>query len=684
MRPLPLLVLLAAVVSPLSAALAPAPKLTRGPYLQCATPAGIKIVWRTRAEGTPGIKFGLTPLLLDQSLPTSAISIKRPIDDLEDPTSEPALASGPEGTRQFESSITGLHPDTLYYYSVTLDDKPLSQPADGCSFRTLPVPGTDRPSLFWVVGDSGTGNKVQLAVHKAMRDWLKKENRTLDGYLHVGDMAYGSGLDSEFQGFFFESYTETLRNTVCWPAMGNHEGRHSSGQTGRGPYYDAYICPKEAEAGGVASGTEAYYSFDFGKTHFICLNSHDLPRDPVGAMAQWLKADLEKTTADWLIAFWHHPPYTKGSHDSDKEKQLIEMRSMIMPILESGGVDLVLTGHSHIYERSMLMDGAYATPTRSANVILNDGDGKPTGDGPYRKSAGLKPNEGTVQIVAGHGGTTLSRTMAPSPVMRTSLLEFGSVLLDVKGDTLNALMLNSEGKISDTFHMVKSGTVTVTRIAQPWDPPPFTGPRIVPIRGKNSGAGPNGKPPVLTKDARPLIAPGATWQYLAGSKPAFGWQDPGFTSPAWLTGPSGFGYSDNDDATQIPDMRNKFKYICIRQDFDLSGLENPNLFRLKVSYDDGFIAYLNGREVVRANVESGFLETARGITPHEAQKKFETFALKIPPGVLKAGKNALSIEGYNDDLDSSDFTLNPSLWLEPVEPKEPAPDKEKEKEKSND
>ena len=100
-------------------------------------------------------------------------------------------------------------------------------------------------------------------------------------------------------------------------------------------------------------------------------------------MAQWLKADLEKTKAEWLIAYFHHPPYTKGSHDSDKEEQLIEMREHIMPILESGGVDIVFTGHSHIYERSMLIDGAYATPTVSEGVILDDGDGNPNGDGPY-------------------------------------------------------------------------------------------------------------------------------------------------------------------------------------------------------------------------------------------------------------------------------------------------------------
>ena len=119
----------------------------------------------------------------------------------------------------------------------------------------------------------------------------------------------------------------------------------SKGTNGTGPYYDAYVLPARGEAGGLASGTEAYYSFDFGRAHFVCLDSHDLDRRPTGLMARWLKMDLERTRQDWIIAYFHHPPYTKGTHDSDREKQLIEMRTLIMPILETGGVDLVLTGH---------------------------------------------------------------------------------------------------------------------------------------------------------------------------------------------------------------------------------------------------------------------------------------------------------------------------------------------------
>ncbi len=74
-------------------------------------------------------------------------------------------------------------------------------------------------------------------------------------------------------------------------------------------------------------------------------------------MLTWLELDLASTSQDWIIANWHHPPYSKGSHDSDVDSEQVAMRENALPVLESHGVDLVLTGHSHAYERSMLIDG---------------------------------------------------------------------------------------------------------------------------------------------------------------------------------------------------------------------------------------------------------------------------------------------------------------------------------------
>ncbi|MGI9239895.1 MAG: metallophosphoesterase, partial [Verrucomicrobiales bacterium] len=352
---------------------------------------------------------------------------------------------------------------------------------DDHSFTTLPNPDSTGPLRLWVVGDSGNGSQAQLDGYNAMRSFVANDGKPIDAYLHLGDMAYNTGLDSEFEGNFFRVYRELLRNTVVWPTMGNHEGANSFGIAQEGPYFDAYALPTVGESGGLASGTEAYYAFDIGRVHFICLDSHDLDRSATGDMALWLKADLEMADADWLIAFWHHPPYTKGTHDSDRELRLIEMREFIMPILESGGVDLVLAGHSHIYERSMLVDGAYATPTVAEGVVLDDGDGDPFGNGPYLKSAALNPNEGTVAVVAGHGRSA-TRYFGISPIMRSTIAEVGSVIIDIDDETLTGKMVNSAGLVRDEFQMVKQGVVTPTIVEDPWQPrgPEFRTERLTP------------------------------------------------------------------------------------------------------------------------------------------------------------------------------------------------------------
>ena len=435
----------------------------RGPYLALGTPRSMCVVWRTRRQIDPVVRYGRSPNRLDHSTCGQDILVKT--KNHANPTL--ALHSSADDVRQYEATISDLKPSTTYYYAVYDADQLLAGGDRTYRFRTHPKPGAVRPLRFWVVGDSGTGDQNQADVHMAMRSFSRNRHRPVDIYLHVGDMAYGSGTDNEFEGNFFKPYRRTLRNTVCWPAMGNHEGQTSSGVTGIGPYYDSYVLPKRGEAGGLSSGTEAYYSFDYGNAHFIALDSHDLDRSPGAAMGQWLTADLAQTDADWIFAYWHHPPYTKGSHDSDTENQLVEMREHIMPILEDGGVDIVFTGHSHIYERSMLIDGAYATPTTAEGVVLDDGDGDPRGDGAYRKSDGLRPHEGTVVIVTGHGGTGLSR-IGTVPIMRRVIFpEHGSVIVDVKGDTATAIMLNSKGKQRDLFRIVKRGRVTPKRLANP-------------------------------------------------------------------------------------------------------------------------------------------------------------------------------------------------------------------------
>jgi len=122
-------------------------------------------------------------------------------------------------------------------------------------------------------------------------------------------------------------YPDVLRQSVVWPTIGNHDTYTDFTLTDF-PYLHIFSLPTQGEAGGVPSGTKRYYSFNYGNIHFVCLDSMSSVRTTGSPMLQWLAQDLAANTNGlaWLIAFWHHPPYSKGTHDSDWEIELIEMR----------------------------------------------------------------------------------------------------------------------------------------------------------------------------------------------------------------------------------------------------------------------------------------------------------------------------------------------------------------------
>ena len=173
-------------------------------------------------------------------------------------------------------------------------------------------------------------------------------------------------------------------------------------------------------------------------------------------MLTWLEADLAATTADWIIAIWHHPPYSKGNHDSDLENNLVQMRENVLPILDAYGVDVTFTGHSHDYERSYLIDGHYDDSTTwSSSFMVSSGNGVETEDGPYQKAMlGPTPHSGVVHTVAGSSGKITGGPL-DHPAMVVSLNVLGSVVLDVDDDRLDARFLDSTGTVQDHWTMFK-------------------------------------------------------------------------------------------------------------------------------------------------------------------------------------------------------------------------------------
>lgn len=156
------------------------------------------------------------------------------------------------------------------------------------------------------------------------------------------------------------------------------------------------------------------------------------------------------------------------------------------------------------------------------------------------------------------------------------------------------------------------------------------------------------------------IAEGATWKFFRGlSAPPQDWRDLSFVDDSWEQGAAGFGYADGDDATVLSDMVGNYVTVFIRHSFQVADATEVTALSLFVNYDDGFIAYLNGVEVARSNVDAaGHDQPASG--SHEAGIP-EEFVISSPSTFLRTGLNVLAIQGHNADIGSTDFSLSPSL-----------------------
>jgi len=417
------------------------PTLIRGPYLQQASGNSILIRWRTDALSRSRVRFGTVASPLDQVADDSALVTEHKV------------------------LLRALQPMTRYYYAVGSIRETL-QGDSANYFYTLPAVSADQKTLrIAAFGDCGNNSINQRQVRDHLLDYLGEQH--LHAWLLLGDNTYPDGTDAEFQTNFFNIYKDKLLKQVpLFPCPGNHDyhdvdySAAVAQQTHTIAYYQNFSTPEDGQSGGVPSHTGSYYSYDIGNIHFLSLDSYgkeDNTRlsDTSGPQARWVKADLQKAaSAEWIVAYWHHPPYTMGSHSSDKEKELVDIREQFLPLLEQYGVDLVLCGHSHDYERSNLMNGFYGPEMYFDSSHYTHGriSAAPT---VFRKKS-LR-EKGTVYVVSGSAGK-LGGTQPsfPHAAMAFSDADHGGVsLIEVTGHRLEFKWVCADGLIRDRFSIIK-------------------------------------------------------------------------------------------------------------------------------------------------------------------------------------------------------------------------------------
>jgi len=418
------------------------PTLFNPPMLGSASPTSIVVKWTTDVPTDSRVRYGSTIGAL-----TSAVHDATLVTD-------------------HEVTITGLLPSTTYHYAIGSSSADLAGDDAGHHFRTFPAPGSDAPLRIWAIGDAGTTYQSQLDVRDAYTAFAGPNKA--DVWLMLGDNSYWQGRAFEYREGIFKVYQEQLRDTPLFPAPGNHDYYSgANGTSNNGPFFSTFVCPKLGQGGGVASNKENYYSFDHGRVHFICLDSYGVTRAVGGAMYNWLVNDLAyaDTHSDWVIAYWHHPPYTKGTHDSDQPAgdEMTDMRANFLPLLEQHGVDLVLSGHSHVYERSYLTDGHYGlSSTYNAVTMRLDGtSGQASTTGPYRKHGDTRPHEGTVYAVCGVSGKSGTGSLNHPAMHLSTSAHFGSMVIDINGADMRVRFLNAQGATVDDLTLRKSITLAL-------------------------------------------------------------------------------------------------------------------------------------------------------------------------------------------------------------------------------
>ena len=429
--------------------------IIRGPYLQLGTSSAATIRWRTNIPTTGRVTYGLST------------------------TSLTGIVTEPTSTTEHEIRITGLLTDQQYFYSVGTTSGILEQGPNNY-FLTAPSLATKRKiriASFGDVGNNGTTN--QAYVRDAFLNF--RGPTPTDLWMLIGDNSY-DGADSQYQTNFFDPFKASLlKNCMLFAVPGNHDYQdyvnHPTDPDRRVQrdidYYAMFSLPTNAEAGGFPSQSEQYYSFDYGPVHFVMLDSYG--KNPVqvnstspivpkafyedtttvgytipNAQIAWLKQDLAATAQKWKIVYMHHPPYTRGTHDSESESELIDIRMKITPILEQFGVDMVVTGHSHVYERSYALhdhQGAMNTFNEATNVFPEDrGSGRYDGSPntcPY-KNTSEKKKQGTVYVVSGSSGQLEPQKpeLTPHPAMviggTSHKNKGGSFYMEVEDNRLDA------------------------------------------------------------------------------------------------------------------------------------------------------------------------------------------------------------------------------------------------------
>jgi hypothetical protein len=303
--------------------------------------------------------------------------------------------------------LSGLSAASSYDYQIGIRDR--SYP-----FRLQTARSAGSDFSFVVFGDSGDATRAQTLVSREMEKLMP------DLLVHTGDLIYPDGRRDRYAEKFFSVYAHMISRVTFWPSLGNHD-------VDDGFQNDAYRAVFELpENGPTGLPAEDNYWFDYAGARFVVADSNVQEGVLAEQIAPWMESVLSASGPQWKFVVFHHPPFTSGKYGPTDRIQ-----NTLVPVFDRTGVDMVFSGHDHMYERTH--------PIRGAAVV---------GDG-----------QGVVYIVSGAGGATLYKEKTPGKrpdwlaVLRDDIHSFSHI--QIRGTQLHFRQIDKSGTVIDEWTLEK-------------------------------------------------------------------------------------------------------------------------------------------------------------------------------------------------------------------------------------
>jgi acid phosphatase type 7 len=362
------------------------------PYLQAVTTNSIYVLVETTSADAVTVEYGLTP----------SYGSKASTESVEQTT---------ERTFVHNVKLSGLAANTVYHYRAVL----AGNASQDASFRTAPNPGTSfrfawladvrstKYASFWNISIPGTNHFFAwfanhgwgLETHDAIAKRIAEAKPVMS--LYGGDLCYNSSYQAFKDEFFRPNERALIANVPFFNTPGNHEKWSQNTKA----FTQAPASP---------SGTQEYYSFDYGDMHVLVLNN-EVDYNEGSPQYLYAQNDLASTSKPWKVVIYHRPAYCAGGHGED-----IQMKTMSEKVFEPNHVDVIINGHSHFFQHNLV--------------------------------------HGIHHMVLGSAGAPLYALGTASYVV-TAAHDYSYGIIDVTPSSFTMTVYNDKGKVLDTLFLKK-------------------------------------------------------------------------------------------------------------------------------------------------------------------------------------------------------------------------------------